>query len=185
MEKDINMNYLAIKDNKVVGEIATKKYPVELFKTAGISFDKIVERGESAIVSGEDVRFYNSDLTIKKDLSVLIKEKLVEVPKGKKLVGNEFVEKTIAEKVKDKEIVLEKNQKLEKDQIVLKSIDELFKEKTITKDEYNDRQRLNRAGAYLVESDPLYMEWQFDQTEEAKKIWVDKIKEIKNRYKLK
>ena len=42
-----------------------------------------------------------------------------------------------------------------------------------------------RKNAYRVESDPLYMEWQFDQTEEAKKIWVDKIKEIKNRYKLK
>lgn len=41
-----------------------------------------------------------------------------------------------------------------------------------------------RAAAYKAESDPLYMEWQYDQTEEAKQAWRDKVAEIKERYPL-
>lgn len=39
-----------------------------------------------------------------------------------------------------------------------------------------------RADAYAKESDPLYMEWQFDQTEIARQIWVAKVHEIKARF---
>lgn len=39
-----------------------------------------------------------------------------------------------------------------------------------------------RQKAYREESDPLYMEWQFDQTEEAEQKWRTKVQEIKNRY---
>ncbi|QTH70958.1 hypothetical protein [Pseudoalteromonas xiamenensis] len=42
--------------------------------------------------------------------------------------------------------------------------------------------RDNRKRAYLKESDPLYMEWQFDQTDEAKQRWLAKVAEIKTRY---
>jgi hypothetical protein len=41
-----------------------------------------------------------------------------------------------------------------------------------------------REGAYKAESDPLYMEWQYDQTEEAKQKWRDKVAEIKERLPL-
>lgn len=41
-----------------------------------------------------------------------------------------------------------------------------------------------RAAAYRAESDPLYMEWQFEQTAEAEKAWRDKVMEIKARYPL-
>jgi hypothetical protein len=41
-----------------------------------------------------------------------------------------------------------------------------------------------REAAYKTESDPLYMEWQYDQTEEAKQKWRDKVAEIKERYPL-
>lgn len=42
----------------------------------------------------------------------------------------------------------------------------------------------HRRGAYLLESDPLYMEWQYDQTPEKEKAWRDKVAEIKVRYPL-
>ncbi|HAS6505786.1 TPA: hypothetical protein GRR52_23690 [Vibrio parahaemolyticus] len=41
-----------------------------------------------------------------------------------------------------------------------------------------------RRKAYLVESDPLYMEWQYDQTAEKEQAWRDKVAEIKARYPL-
>ena len=41
-----------------------------------------------------------------------------------------------------------------------------------------------RQTAYKLESDPLYMEWQFDQTAESEQAWRDKVAEIKLRYPL-
>jgi len=43
---------------------------------------------------------------------------------------------------------------------------------------------LSRSSAYKAESDPLYMEWQFDQTTESEQAWRDKVTEIKARYPL-
>ncbi|MBE4293172.1 hypothetical protein HJ067_08380 [Vibrio parahaemolyticus] len=42
----------------------------------------------------------------------------------------------------------------------------------------------NRKNAYVLESDPLYMEWQYDQTPESEAIWRSKVAEIKARYPL-
>ncbi|MEZ8800560.1 hypothetical protein AB6D78_05135 [Vibrio splendidus] len=42
----------------------------------------------------------------------------------------------------------------------------------------------NRQKAYKVESDPCYLEWQFDKTPESEKAWRDKVAEIKARYPL-
>lgn len=39
-----------------------------------------------------------------------------------------------------------------------------------------------RKAAYREESDPLYMEWQYDQTPESEQHWRDKMLEIKARY---
>ncbi|WP_242533476.1 hypothetical protein [Vibrio alginolyticus] len=41
-----------------------------------------------------------------------------------------------------------------------------------------------RLSAYKSESDPLYMEWQYDQTAEKEQAWRDKVAEIKARYPL-
>ncbi|MEL4399026.1 hypothetical protein AAEJ42_01940 [Shewanella algae] len=41
-----------------------------------------------------------------------------------------------------------------------------------------------RKKAYREESDPLFLEWQYDGTPEAEKIWRDKVAEIKDRYPL-
>lgn len=41
-----------------------------------------------------------------------------------------------------------------------------------------------RRVAYVAESDPLYMEWQYDNTPESEQAWRDKVAEIKARYPL-
>lgn len=42
----------------------------------------------------------------------------------------------------------------------------------------------NRRLAYRTDSDLLYMEWQYDQTEVKEKAWRAKVAEIKARYPL-
>lgn len=42
----------------------------------------------------------------------------------------------------------------------------------------------NRRSAYDAESDPLFLEWQYDQTSEKEQAWRDKVAEIKARYPL-
>lgn len=41
-----------------------------------------------------------------------------------------------------------------------------------------------RKVAYETESDALFIEWQFDQTDSAKQAWLSKVAEIKARYPL-
>ena len=42
--------------------------------------------------------------------------------------------------------------------------------------------RALREDAYRTESDPLFLEWQYDKTPEAEQAWLDKVAEIKARY---
>ena len=42
----------------------------------------------------------------------------------------------------------------------------------------------NRRLAYQLESDPLFLEWQYDQSAEKEQAWRDKVAEIKIRYPL-
>lgn len=39
-----------------------------------------------------------------------------------------------------------------------------------------------RQRAYETESDPLFLEWQYDKTPAAEQTWRDKVAEIKLRY---
>lgn len=41
-----------------------------------------------------------------------------------------------------------------------------------------------RMRAYKSESDPLFIEWQYDNTADKEKTWRDKVAEIKARYPL-
>lgn len=41
-----------------------------------------------------------------------------------------------------------------------------------------------RRAAYAAESDPLFLEYQYEQTDASEKIWRDKVAEIKTRYPL-
>ena len=42
-----------------------------------------------------------------------------------------------------------------------------------------DGQLARRKRRYETESDPLYMEWQYDKTQESEQVWRDKVSEIK------
>jgi hypothetical protein len=42
----------------------------------------------------------------------------------------------------------------------------------------------NRVEAYKAESDPLYIEWQYDQSEGGEVLWREKVARIKERYPL-
>lgn len=41
-----------------------------------------------------------------------------------------------------------------------------------------------RRALYVAEADPLFLEWQYDETPEKEKIWRDKVAEIKALYPL-
>lgn len=41
-----------------------------------------------------------------------------------------------------------------------------------------------RRAAYVAEADPLFLEWQYDETPEKEKAWRDKVAEIKALYPL-
>ncbi|SHF30700.1 hypothetical protein [Vibrio gazogenes] len=43
---------------------------------------------------------------------------------------------------------------------------------------------VKRQQAYRLESDALFMAWQYDQTEAKETAWRDKVAEIKDRYPL-
>lgn len=39
-----------------------------------------------------------------------------------------------------------------------------------------------RKAAYALESDPLFLEWQYDKSPESEQRWREKVLEIKERY---
>lgn len=41
-----------------------------------------------------------------------------------------------------------------------------------------------RKAAYTKESDPLFLEWQYDKTPESEEAWRDKVAEIKLRFQI-
>ena len=43
-------------------------------------------------------------------------------------------------------------------------------------------QLARRKRRYETESDPLFLEWQYDKTPESEQVWRDKVTEIKLRY---
>ena len=48
--------------------------------------------------------------------------------------------------------------------------------------ELTEGQLARRQRAYVAESDPLFLAWQYDKTPEAEQAWRDKVAEIKLRY---
>ncbi len=53
-----------------------------------------------------------------------------------------------------------------------------------TFDELMSAALASRAATYKSESDPLYIEWQYDQSDEGEANWRAKVLEIKERYPL-
>lgn len=59
-------------------------------------------------------------------------------------------------------------------------IESVLNQKTFELSQNLDKRKV----AYKAESDPLYMEWQFDHTPESEQAWRNKVAEIKARYPL-
>ncbi|WP_261888073.1 hypothetical protein [Vibrio rhizosphaerae] len=58
-------------------------------------------------------------------------------------------------------------------------------ESVLQQKDFEEAQNIvKRQGAYRLESDPLFMEWQYDKTPESEQVWRDKVAEIKARYPL-
>lgn len=58
----------------------------------------------------------------------------------------------------------------------------LFPENADLSELLADKNIEGRRAAYIAESDPLYVEWQYDKSEKSEKAWRDKVAEIKARY---
>lgn len=58
-------------------------------------------------------------------------------------------------------------------------IDSVFRQQEY---ELNDGAASKRKAAYINESDPLFIEWQFDKAPESERAWRDKVLEIKARH---
>ena len=57
-------------------------------------------------------------------------------------------------------------------------------EEVLTASEKKEITISKRKQAYREESDPLFLEWQYDGTAEAEQVWRDKVSEIKLRYSI-
>lgn len=56
-------------------------------------------------------------------------------------------------------------------------------ESVLSQKEYEDSLwKTKRAAAYKAESDPLFIEWQYNQKAAQETAWRDKVAEIKARY---
>ena len=98
-------------------------------------FCGVVEKGGITLPAnhqvrvGEPLAFYNSDYTRKTEVQ-LIKEKLIELPKGYKIDNDKLVEMTNDEKIIAGLEQLPSGMKIENGKLVQKSSDEIFNEMT-------------------------------------------------------
>lgn len=171
------MHYVRIENNIITGEFCGA-IPQEM--EIGIVYKSI---DKDCYSIGEDIRFYSDfQAGIKKPLETLIKEQLIKIPTGKKLnsTGTDFIDMTEADKVAGGILALKPDEKIDGDYIVKKTKKELYEESLITAAEYNAYMDTVRESAYRQESDPLGM--QVLRGDIEKKVWLDKIEEIKRRF---
>ena len=171
------MEYVEIKDNIVIGH-----YCGDIPVQTNSEIEYKVVTGCTVNI-GDDIRMYeNIETGIKKPLVQLIKERLVVIPRGKKLnsTGTDFIDMTEADKVAGGILALKPDEKIDGDYIVKKTKKELYEESLITAAEYNAYMDTEREAAYRNEADPLGM--QVLRGDIEKKVWLDKIEEIKKRF---
>lgn len=171
------MEYIEIKDNIVIGHYCGRMPEV---KNPEIEY-RIIENYEVNI--GDDIRVYEDVKTgKKKSLKALVKENLIQIPKGKKLNkdGTDFEDMTELEMVSAGLKILKDDEKIEDDYIVKKTKKELYDEGKLSREEYNLHIDELRRVAYAREADPLCA--QFVRGDVEKSVWLEKIDEIKKRY---
>ena len=171
------MEYLEIQNNIVIGHYCGD---VPQRKKAGVEYIPVTD---CSVNIGDDVRMYESiESGVKKPLAQLVKDGVITIPHEKKLntAGTDFVDLTDAEKVSTGIISLKPDEKIDGEHIVKKTKKELYEESLITAIEYNTYIDIARETAYRQEADPLGM--QVLRGDIEKKVWLDKIEEIKKRF---
>lgn len=52
----------------------------------------------------------------------------------------------------------------------------------LSEEQQIERNKQLRLMAYKAESDPLFIEWQYDKTDDKELVWRSKVEEIKSRF---
>ena len=145
----------------------------------------VYPRVNNAIYSGMDARAVNwSDQSIK-PLSQQVGEGLIVVPSGSILDGETIRTMTQVERIEAGLDSLPAGLKIESGALVAMTRDERYVAGQITAAQYNTEARAERQARYTVEADRLYMEYVYDTeagksgTAAKKKLWIDKVNEIK------
>ena len=182
------MIYIALKDNKIVFVCESDS---EKGVIASLQYEGITDYTEIKTIPneyfqgkvGNDIREFDSNYEF---LPLSQRKDYIDIPEGKKIEGDEFVDMTLKEKIDSGLIVLSDKEKYDEElkQIRPKTIDELLSDKIITSQEWYDY-KLNecyalRKSAYMNESDGLFFDYQRGEVD--KSIWENKVKEIKQKY---
>ena len=163
------------------------------------SIDKLKKKfGDVRQASGEVVR--SQGFTEKvidwstgevKPLSDQIKEGIFKISEGFVLDGETVRSMTQVERIEAGLDALPDGMKIEGGALVAMTRDERYDAGHITAAQYNAEARAERQARYTIEADSLYMEYIYD-TEAGKsgaaakkKIWIDKVTEIKEALPLK
>jgi hypothetical protein len=183
-------DYIVIKDNKIIMMINTSQGMEGVLRTLeNTPYDDIQEFEGNPVNKGvrknDDIRIYDKDWK-KRPLADIVKEKLVEVPKGKKVdkTKNEFVEMTIKEKIDSGDIVLQPYEKY--DTVTKKIIPKTWKEKVdeslATYEEYLSQVIRPYRNSLLNEADLIYCnpERWYSYTEAEKQKWSKYKQELKD-----
>lgn len=182
------MIYIVLKDNKIIHVCETNS---ESNVKKSLAYESITEFDQIKPIPneyfmgkvGNDIREFDVNFEF---LPLFQRKDYVEIPEGKKIEDNEFVDMSIKEKIDTGLSKLSDREKYDDiiEQVRPKTVDELLADKIITATEWHDTKLaecLNeRKSAYQSESDPLKNELEFDG--EDLTVWRDKVTEIKQRY---
>ena len=132
--------------------------------------------------TGERHDFFDDNWN-RKSLSVLVEEKLADIPSGYKLENESFVEMTDEEKITAGIIKPTEREKITDGKIVSKTTEELYDCKLITAKEYNEYIGTCRKAAYVADTDSIFWDYQEDKAtkadwEKAKQLIRDKYPKV-------
>ena len=176
------MNYAIIHDNQVTRIVNSDSDVAALKKLYGA--DDVRPVPPEYTFTG-DARCIDWNTCTLKALSVRVAEGLVEIPEGSILDGETIRTMTQVERIEAGLDSLPDGLKIIDGALVAMTRDERYDAGQITAAQYNAEVRAERQARYATEADRLYMEYVFDQDSgkdaatDKKKLWMDKVAEIK------
>jgi len=129
--------------------------------------------------TGERRDFFDADWN-RKSLSVLVTEKLIDIPDGYKLENESFVEMTDEEKITAGIIKPTEREKIADGKIVSKTTKELYDDKIITAKEYNEYIDTCRKSEYVATTDSIF--WDYQEDKATKTDWEKAKQAIRDKY---